>query len=240
MKKVLALIMSVIIILGLVGCGKSQEAKAVDELILNIGAVTLDRYEAIATARASFDELTAEQKSEVENILLLIDAENTVRQLIEEHIENIKTESKMELLDKNPNKAISLLEEILPLDPSAQEDIDSIYSHCLDLNDVLFIKPSLLYTGTELVGISLHDEEQALDCYYFAPISADNFYDYAKYANKNFTLNPDQTLESSTYIRYEYLDNTTGEVVLQLNLFSNNGVLTIAVKTIPQERIHTS
>lgn len=236
MKKQLAILLVMSMLLTLCACGKTQAASEVDRLILDIGAVTLESSDAIERARQSFEALTEEEKIEVDNLNILINAENQLQELIE----NTKTDSKGEILNRNPNDAIALLEGILHLDPSVQDDIDIIYGHCFDMNDVLFFKPSLLYADVELVALSPHDSEHELDGYFFAPIDSEDFDDYANYAKQEFKLNSSKTVKSSGYIHYEYLDKVTGETVLQLSLFSFNGELTIQVATIPQSRIHSS
>jgi hypothetical protein len=236
MKKTLTVILAFCLCVCLCACGKTQAATAVDRLILGIGVVTPESSDAIKTARQSYEALTEEEKNEVKNLNILINAENQLQELIE----NTKTDSKKEILNRNPNSAIALLEGILHLDPSVQDDIDIIYGHCFDMNGILFIKPSLLYTGVELVALSPHDSERELDGHFFAPIDTKDFYNYSNYAKQEFLLNSSKTVESSDYIHYEYLDKATGKTVLKLSLFSFNGELTIQVETVPQSRIHTS
>lgn len=67
MKKVVALFLALSMVFALCGCGKSEDAQAVDDLILSIGNVSIDSNEAIATAEEAYNALTAEQKKEVEN-----------------------------------------------------------------------------------------------------------------------------------------------------------------------------
>ena len=240
MKKTIAILLTLCLCIAFCACGKSEEATMVDELLLNIGEVSLESSDTIETARSSYEALTEDQKNEVENLEILINAEETLKALVAEFVENTKTEAKYELLNYNPNAAIKLLEEVVPLDSSVQDEIDIIYGHCFDFNDKLFIKPSLLYTGTELVGVSLHDSEHEFDSYYFSPIDTESFMDYCEYATQEFALDPDATLESEIFIRYQFLDAATGETVLRISLFVYNDAVTLGVETVPQTRIHTN
>ena len=238
MKRIISLIAILIVCISLCACGKSKEATMVDELVLNIGEVSLESRNVIETARNSYDALTEDQKKEVENLEILISAEETLRTLVAELVENAKTAAKYELLNYNPNAAIKLLEKVLPMDSTVQNEIDIIYGHCFDLNNKLFIKPSLLYTHTELIGVSLNDSEHKFDSYYFSPVDTDDFMDYCEYATQEFTLDSKETLESAYMTRYQFLDTKTGDPVLRLSVFAYNGVATLGVETIPQTRIH--
>lgn len=77
MKKALILIMVLIMLLGLVGCGKSDEAKKAEELISSIGEVTPESGAKISEAQSYYDSLSKEQKAEVDNLSVLVDAQNT-------------------------------------------------------------------------------------------------------------------------------------------------------------------
>ena len=240
MKRIVPLFLALTVCIALCACGRKQVQNEVDRLILNIGVVTLESKDAIEYARQSYEALTEEEKNDVEHLIILLNAEETFEDLVEDYVENAKTESKKEMLKNNPNEAIEQLEKVLDLDPSVQDDIDIIYGHCFDMNGVLFVKPSLLYTGVEMVAVSPHDSERELDGYFFAPIDIEDFYDYVKYAKHVFTEYQSKTFESASYVHYEFLDKPTGNVVLKLSLFSYGGELTIQVETVPQSRIHTS
>ena len=227
MKKVLVGILAFVLILGLVGCEKSNEVKTVEELISAIGTVSMESSEAIHSASNAYNALNEKQQKEVENIAILQDAEKSF-------VELAKKESNEIMLDKKPNDAISILEAALPFDSSVQEDIDLIYGWCFDINGTLFIKPSLLYSDVELVGIAPHDTDNELDSYYYSPMSGDNFVDYVKYIGTEFTLNNDETLESLSFIRYQFLDIASGVVVFELSLFEYNNGLAMQIAISPE------
>lgn len=226
MKKVLIGILALIMVLGLVGCGKSNEVKTVEELISAIGTVSIESSEAIHSASNAYSALNEKQQKEVENIATLQDAEKSF-------VELAKKESNEMMLDKRPNDAIAILEAALPFDPSVQEDIDIIYGWCFDINGALFIKPSLLYTGVELVGLNPHDAKHELDSYFYSPMSGADFADYVKYIGTDFMLNNDETLESSSFIRYQFLDDS-GAVAFELSLFEYNNDLAMSIAISPE------
>lgn len=73
MKKIAVLLLSALLVLSLCSC-KSKEAQAVDDLILAIGEVSLESEEAIEKARVAYEELTKEDKSNVDNLPILEEA----------------------------------------------------------------------------------------------------------------------------------------------------------------------
>ena len=58
MKKILCLLLAAAMVLSLAGCGKSEAAQAVDDLIAAIGEVTLDSESAIREAEQAMAALT--------------------------------------------------------------------------------------------------------------------------------------------------------------------------------------
>ena len=53
MKRILALVLTILMMAALTACGQSEAAKAVDEQIAAIGEVTLDSNAAISAAEAA-------------------------------------------------------------------------------------------------------------------------------------------------------------------------------------------
>lgn len=78
MKKIVAGLLLVCMLISLCACGKSKEAKTADDLILAIGEVDLDSEANVLAAVAYYNSLTQEQKAEVENYTIL---ENAVQKL---------------------------------------------------------------------------------------------------------------------------------------------------------------
>ena len=67
MKKTIALLLSIILLLSLCACGKSKEAQAVDDLIIAIGEVSIDSAEEIESAENAYNALSEKDKKNVEN-----------------------------------------------------------------------------------------------------------------------------------------------------------------------------
>ncbi|MBQ2755992.1 MAG: hypothetical protein IJF27_04910 [Oscillospiraceae bacterium] len=88
MKKLLIVVLVIAMAFSLAACGKSEAAKVMDNMIADIGEVTLESEEAIVAAEQMYNALTAEQKSELDNYALLLNARMTLDKLIEESIPN--------------------------------------------------------------------------------------------------------------------------------------------------------
>lgn len=81
MKRFVALLLTLGLALGLVGCGKSDEVKAVESLIGAIGDVTIDSEPLIQTAQTAYDALSEKDKESVDNYTVLENANNALNQL---------------------------------------------------------------------------------------------------------------------------------------------------------------
>ena len=71
MKKWIALLLVLVMVLGMAGCGKSEKAKAADDLIAAIGTVTLESEKAISDAEKAVSDLEEEDLKSLENAALL-------------------------------------------------------------------------------------------------------------------------------------------------------------------------
>ena len=65
-KRLAALVMALVLALALTACGKSEAAKAVDDMINSIGEVTVDSGSAITAAEEAFAALTEEDQKDVD------------------------------------------------------------------------------------------------------------------------------------------------------------------------------
>ena len=74
MKKIISLAMCLILLLSLCACGKSEEAKAVEEKIASIGEVTLEKTDTIKEVNSAYNALDSKDKEQVENTNVLRDA----------------------------------------------------------------------------------------------------------------------------------------------------------------------
>ena len=85
MKKVLALILALAMMFVLCGCGKSEAAKQVEEMIDAIGEVAVDSGRAISDARNSYEQLSEKEQKQVSNLSVLEEAEDRYASLVEDH-----------------------------------------------------------------------------------------------------------------------------------------------------------
>ena len=77
MKRILALVLTILMMAVLTACGQSEAAKAVDEQIAAIGEVTLDSNAAISAAEAALRELSPEDQKQVKHTAQLEEARST-------------------------------------------------------------------------------------------------------------------------------------------------------------------
>ena len=82
MKRVL--ILSVIIVLLIGGCGKSEAVKKTEDAIAAIGTITLESEGAIIDAEKLYNILTDKEKEQVSNRLVLVDARDEYEKLVTE------------------------------------------------------------------------------------------------------------------------------------------------------------
>lgn len=83
MKKVAAIIL-VLCVVVLSGCGKSDNAKAADQMILSIGTIAEDSGERIRSAEAAVEALSEKELATLDNLDLLKQARAEYDQLLEE------------------------------------------------------------------------------------------------------------------------------------------------------------
>ena len=82
MKKLLALLLALSMMLILCACGgKSEAAQAVDDAIIAIGDFSLGKEEDIRAARELYDALSDSDKEDVENLALLEEHEGKLDQI---------------------------------------------------------------------------------------------------------------------------------------------------------------
>lgn len=98
MKKTLALLLMLSLCVTLCACGKSADAKKVDEQISEIGKVTLDSKAEIDDALNSYNALTEKEKATIENLDILKEAQVSYLGVLIASIKDIKLEDKETLL----------------------------------------------------------------------------------------------------------------------------------------------
>ena len=89
MKKITLILLVLCVCIGLCACGKSEAAQAVDELIANIGTVTLENEQVILEAEEAVSVLSEKERGQLENIGLLEAARNTYNDLVAEQAAQI-------------------------------------------------------------------------------------------------------------------------------------------------------
>lgn len=84
MRRALSLLLALVMLLTLAGCGKSDYVKNAESLIAAIGEVDADSGEAIEAAEKAFAALTDEDKARVENADVLPEARAALELALEE------------------------------------------------------------------------------------------------------------------------------------------------------------
>lgn len=82
MKKILSLILAFAMCLSLCACGKSEEVKAVEEMITAIGTVSTESCDAITAAEEAYSALSPEDKEKVENYTVLTNAKTALGEIV--------------------------------------------------------------------------------------------------------------------------------------------------------------
>jgi len=191
-KKTVLIILCTILFMCLVGCGKSESAKLVDDKINSIGTVTLDSESLIIDAENEYAKLADKEKEEVEYYQTLVDARMRFDELLKEE-NNKKEEIKKEiqvLIDDNKIK-------------DAREKIDEIDDSYTDIKNELITEISdKCYEGIELVKFlevvsnqpdsskeKVDDGDRIGNYYYYSMYSDldEAFNDYYSYLNENTT-----------------------------------------------------
>lgn len=121
MKKAVTVIICVMILFVLSGCGKSESAQKVDDLILTIGEVTKDSEAMITEAEEYYSILTEKQKNEVEYYKTLVDARKAFDMLIAQN---------------NANEIIEAINDLGGKKSYTQEELTKVMEQYEKLNDL--------------------------------------------------------------------------------------------------------
>lgn len=89
MKKTIVIILIVSMVLVLAGCGKSEEAQKVDDLISSLGEITLDKGDLIRQAEEAVAALEAKDQKALDNIGALEEARTAYESLLNEEAAKI-------------------------------------------------------------------------------------------------------------------------------------------------------
>lgn len=105
MKKLFALVCVLALTLALCACGKSEATKAVEAQIGELTDVTYEDRDRVAAVRLSYSNLSSEEKEDVENLAILVQAEQKIAEEEQKLIDSIAA-------DYDPYEAIPLLRQI--------------------------------------------------------------------------------------------------------------------------------
>ena len=236
MKKIISLAMCLILLLSLCACGKSKQAKAVEEQISTIGDVSLEKEAAILSTLENYNQLSDDEKETVENYSILKNAIDTINALkqaeIETALEEIETLIKQAEMEQAEASCLELLESGNL--SAEQEQMANDY-----LNDIAL----MCFAGTYIVlpdYITGRDAEKILnggqafvDFYYKREGDFKVAKDYyLSYLNSRFTLVSSDTRSTmlTTYIfcdadRNEFALNVISTTkVFDLNMELTNGL----------------
>lgn len=84
MKKFICILLTAALVLCLGGCGKSEAVKGVEAAIAGLGEITADSLQSIEIAEAAYAALSQEDKADVENYALLLEARAAYEKAVEE------------------------------------------------------------------------------------------------------------------------------------------------------------
>lgn len=84
MKKFICILLTAALVLCLGGCGKSEAVKGVETAIAGLGEITADSLQSIEIAEAAYAALSQEDKADVENYALLLEARAAYEKAVEE------------------------------------------------------------------------------------------------------------------------------------------------------------
>ncbi len=163
MKRIIATLMTLCLCISLCACGKSAEAKKVDELILAIGTVTEESEGAISAAQKAYDALTADQKGEVENHQVLVEAQEKLAEIkaLITTIETAYTEAKWDVVYTSSNEYLAAYPDA-PFAKTAQSYKDEAFE-TIDTQTITLLKEGDLATAKLYLEAVKDDAEGAAE-----------------------------------------------------------------------------
>lgn len=159
MKKIVTLIIVLSMVFVLCGCGKSESTKKAEELIDDIGEVSLDSGNSISAARYFFDQLSAKEKKKVANRKELEKAENEY-----DYLCSHQYDMAIDMATKGYyNAASSLFEEIFDFkDSQYQWEKCKNAERFTKTNDYKFICETIKSKGPENWSVSFTHVDNAV------------------------------------------------------------------------------
>lgn len=127
LKKIMLWTLTALLVLLAAAC-KGNEARKVDELIRNIGTVTMESKEAIDSAESAYNELSDEEKSMVTEYELLKKAKSEYDECLLEALEadstlrQLKTVACMAMNNYSPKFILNKEEKVLYMETTADQN----------------------------------------------------------------------------------------------------------------------
>lgn len=152
-KKTILLLILLLICLSLTSCGKSKEVTKADELIMNIGEVSLESLDKILEAENAVNNLSVKQRQSLEHLKVLRKARNTYDKLKEED-----TKEKIKEIE-------SMISSINDVTLDSEKLIEQIQLLCdsLDTNEIKRISNIKDLKNAEKELQKIKDEEAKKD-----------------------------------------------------------------------------
>ena len=237
MKKIISLAMCLILLLSLCACGKSKQAKAVEEQISTIGDVSLEKEATILSTLENYNQLSDDEKETVENYSILENAIDPISALKQAEIETLIKQAEMEQAEAS---CLELLESgnlSAEQEQMANDYLNDIALMCfagtyIVLPDYITGRDAERVTGATVEKI-LNGGQAFVDFYYKREGDFKVAKDYyLSYLNSRFTLVSSDTRSTmlTTYIfcdadRNEFALNVISTTkVFDLNMELTNGL----------------
>ncbi|MBQ8807743.1 MAG: hypothetical protein IJZ81_00365 [Clostridia bacterium] len=220
MKKFVTWTLLIALVLALTACGesaptkseetKSKDAEKVEELISDIGEVTLESLEAIEKAEEAYDELSRKEKKQVEAYEDLEEARETYEELVKE-AEAKKVDDLIEAIGEVTVEKAAQIEEARKAYDALSDEIKKKVkkSDALDEAETQLTVVKQEAAETLLSGMRL-EEDRVRNLKFYYP-SAIKFYSNGSWAAdiRSFILPYIGRDDSSTWLRLIY--NYTGD-----------------------------
>ena len=199
MKKILMLFLVACMCFTVLGCGKSKAVIEADNLIANIGEITLESQKKLQAAQQAVSNLTDRQKEQLENTALLESAQDTYDKLVAENadqaiasIGEVTLESRVKLraaqqaVSDLTSKQKELLENTALLE-NAQDTYDKLLAEKVDqtiaaIGSVTLDSKKAIREARKLYD-SCSDRAKSAVCNYTALQEAENEFSRQKVDN---------------------------------------------------------
>lgn len=163
MKKVIMMILMVTLLLT--GC-KSAAAKNTEIAINKIGEVSLDSKTPIDEAQSNYDALTDNQKDQVDNYKVLLEAKNEYTKLEEEKVAKESASEISDMIDKLANQSYRKQEDVDKLNSLYNELKEEYHNLVTNSNQIEEINALTPYENYALAAANeIRDSLKASDSF---------------------------------------------------------------------------